>query len=57
MDNHTPSNKPTLEMINEQLGDVSAGARAQLAGDMSVAGGSVSGGEISDSRRKNRRRS
>ncbi|MEZ5536299.1 MAG: betaine--homocysteine S-methyltransferase [Thiolinea sp.] len=53
MDAHTPAEKPTLETIQQELGEVSKGAIAQLGGDLSVAGGSASGGE----RRRSRRRS
>lgn len=52
MDAHTVSDKPTLPLIQQVLGEVSKGAMAQLGGDLSVAGGSVSGGE----RRRSRRR-
>jgi 5-methyltetrahydrofolate--homocysteine methyltransferase len=51
MDAHTPAGKPSLEQIRQELGEVSKGAIAQLGGDLSVAGGSVSGGV----RRKSRR--
>lgn len=51
MDAHTPAGKPSLEQIRQELGEVSKGAIAQLGGDLSVAGGSVSGG----ARRKSRR--
>lgn len=52
MDAHTPAAKPTLEQIQQELGEVSKGAVAQLGGDLSVAGGSASGG----TRRRSRRR-
>ncbi len=39
--NHRPS-VPTLATIEEHLGEVSAGAKAQLRGDMSIAGGATS---------------
>ena len=52
MDSHTPLAKPTLETIQQELGEVSKGAVAQLGGDLSIAGGSASGGV----RRKSRRR-
>ena len=35
--------RPTLEAILADLGEVSNGAKAQYAGDLSVAGGSASG--------------
>ncbi|HPQ94531.1 MAG: betaine--homocysteine S-methyltransferase [Thiothrix sp.] len=53
MDSHTPGARPTLEQIQQQLGTVSKGAMAQLAGDLSVAGGSASG---QTERRSSRRR-
>jgi len=43
---------PTLEDIVAELGEVSVGATSQLNGDMSVAGGSVSGNSKRRSRRK-----
>lgn len=52
MDAHTPVEKPTLETIQQELGEVSKGAVAQLGGDLSIAGGSASGGV----RRKSKRR-
>ena len=52
IDAHTPAEKPTLEIIQQELGEVSKGAVAQLGGDLSIAGGSASGGV----RRKSRRR-
>lgn len=52
MDAHIPAGKPTLETIQQELGEVSKGAVAQLGGDLSVAGGSASGGI----RRKSKRR-
>ena len=52
MDAHTPLVKPTLEAIQQELGEVSKGAVAQLGGDLSIAGGSASGGV----RRKSKRR-
>lgn len=53
MDNHKPQAKPSLEVILQELGEVSKGAQAQLAGDLSVAGGAISGGR---DRRSSRRR-
>lgn len=43
MDKHIPAAKPTLEVIQRELGDVSKGAQAQLAGDLSVEGGALGG--------------
>ncbi len=52
LDNYEGGSTPTLEEIVAELGEVSAGATAQLQGDMSVAGGSVSGSSKRRSRRK-----
>ena len=53
MDAHTPGEKPTLEIIQRDLGEVSKGAQAQLSGDLSVEGGALGG---SGGRRTSRRR-
>jgi len=45
---------PTLETIEAKLGEVSTGAKAQLSGDLSVAGGSASGRGARLSRRRRR---
>lgn len=52
IDAWTPALAPTLEEITSQLGEVSQGARAQLSGDLSVAGGSASGRGTRTSRRR-----
>jgi len=52
IDAWTPAPTPTLDEITDQLGDVSQGARAQLDGDLSVAGGSASGRGTRTSRRR-----
>ncbi|MEE9322155.1 MAG: betaine--homocysteine S-methyltransferase [Granulosicoccus sp.] len=54
IDTHTVGNSPSLEVIESTLGEVSIGAKAQLAGDLSVAGGSASGRGSRPSRRKRR---
>ncbi len=54
MDAHTPTERPTLELIQRDLGDVSKGAIAQLGGDLSIAGGALGGGD--KPRRVSRRR-
>ena len=55
IDDHTKSPAaPSLKTIEDSLGEVSAGAKAQMAGDLSVEGGSVSGGSKSNSRRRRR---
>ena len=52
LDNYAGGSVPTLAEIVAELGEVSVGATSQLNGDMSVAGGSVSG----NSKRRSRRR-
>jgi len=52
IDQWTPGPDPTLEQITNELGEVTQGARAQLEGDLSVAGGSASGRGTRTSRRK-----
>lgn len=54
MDRHIPGETPSLDTILQTLGPVSKGAQAQLSGDLSVAGGAVSGGKRE--RRSSRRR-
>jgi len=51
MDNYQPGQTPQIKQIIGELGEVSLGARSQLEGDMSVAGGSASGA----TRRRGRR--
>ena len=41
MDSHQRQSSPTLAEIEEKLGEVSAGAKAQLSGDLSIAGGAL----------------
>ena len=52
IDRWTPAPAPTLDQITNELGEVTQGARAQLEGDLSVAGGSASGRGTRTSRRK-----
>lgn len=53
IDEWTPgADKPTVETITSVLGELSQGARAQMSGDLSVAGGSASGRGSRTSRRK-----
>jgi len=54
MDNYQPQEVPKIDQIIGELGEVSLGARSQLEGDMSLAGGSASGA-IRKSRRRTRR--
>jgi len=54
LDNHSAQSSPSLETIESALGEVSMGAKAQLSGDLSVAGGSASGRGTRKSRRKSR---
>lgn len=55
IDDWTPSNSPSADDIINSLGDISQGAKAQLAGDLSLAGGSASGRGSRASRRKRSR--
>lgn len=55
MDNYTPGNKPDVESIERELGELSTGAKAQLSGDLSIAGGSQSGGSGRGSNRRRKR--
>ncbi len=41
IDEHQPQDKPSIEQIESVLGTVTAGAQAQLKGDLSVEGGAV----------------
>jgi len=52
IDQWSPGAEPSLEQITNELGEVTQGARAQLDGDLSVAGGSASGRGSRTSRRK-----
>jgi len=54
IDAHLKADAPDLAQIEDVLGEVSVGARAQLSGDLSVAGGSASGRgtRVSKRRRK-----
>lgn len=52
MDAHSKGATPTLEFIEANLGEVTAGAKAQMRGDQSVAGGSVSGRGSAGRRRR-----
>lgn len=54
IDSHTKSEAPSLENIEAILGEVSVGAKAQLSGDLSVAGGSASGRGSRVSKRRGR---
>ncbi len=52
IDQWSPAPTPTIEEITQQLGEVTQGARAQLEGDLSVAGGSASGRGARKTRRR-----
>jgi len=57
MDAYTPgAATPTLATIEEELGELSTGAKAQLSGDLSIAGGSASGGMGRSTSRRRRKR-
>lgn len=55
LDNHVKRTSPNLESIQSKLGDISAGARAQLGGDLSIAGGAVKSRGERKARRRGRR--
>jgi len=55
LDAHDPGPTPEVETVVTRLGEISQGARAQLAGDLSLAGGSASGRGERSSRRRSRR--
>ncbi len=52
LDQHSKQDSPDLTAIELQLGEISAGARAQLKGDLSIAGGAL---RPSSPRQRNRR--
>ena len=52
--NYKPGEVPRIDQIVGELGEVSLGARSQLDGDMSVAGGSASGAKRRRGRRTKR---
>ena len=55
LDAHVAGPAPDVDAIVARLGEVSQGARAQLGGDLSLAGGSASGRGARASRRRTRR--
>lgn len=55
LNGYQAGDKPDLETLEQSLGAISTGAKAQLNGDLSVAGGSASGGRERRSRRSPRR--
>jgi len=56
LNGYQAGDKPNLEKIERVLGKLSTGAKAQLGGDLSIAGGAVNGGKARpDSRRSSRR--
>ncbi|WP_261841780.1 betaine--homocysteine S-methyltransferase [Aliamphritea ceti] len=44
LDGYEPGEAPDIDALEAQLGPITQGAKAQLGGDLSVAGGSLSGG-------------
>lgn len=56
LDSRSEGDIPDIDIIVERLGEVSTGARAQLAGDLSVAGGAASGAPERAGRRRRSRR-
>ena len=55
LENYSAGPSPSFEQITAELGEISVGATSQWEGDMSVAGGSVSGTAKRKSRRARRR--
>ena len=56
LDQHSRRGIPDLEAIESRLGKVSAGARAQMRGDLSIAGGAMSAPADNASRRRRRKK-
>lgn len=56
MDNHIPGSRPDLDKILDELGEVSTGAKAQLAGDLSTAGGAANQNNAARNRQRRRGR-
>jgi len=48
--------KPSLEQLERVLGKISTGAKAQLGGDLSVAGGALNGGKARRGSRRGARK-
>ncbi|OMH31722.1 betaine--homocysteine S-methyltransferase [Motiliproteus sp. MSK22-1] len=57
LDGYQPGPKPDLSILEQTLGEVTSGAKAQLGGDLSVAGGSLSGAARERRSRRGARRS
>lgn len=55
LEEHQPSCAPDIEKVERLLGPISTGAKAQLSGDLSIAGGSLSGGARERRSRRNKR--
>ncbi|WP_432473413.1 betaine--homocysteine S-methyltransferase [Amphritea sp. HPY] len=55
LDGYQAGDKPDLDTLEQALGAISTGAKAQLNGDLSVAGGSASGGRERRTRRSPRK--
>jgi methionine synthase I (cobalamin-dependent) len=54
MDRHTKGVTPGLERIQSELGVITSGAKAQMGGDLSIAGGAAGPGHKSSSRARRR---
>ena len=52
IDTYQKGDSPSIESITETLGELSQGAKAQMAGDLSIEGGSASGRGSRTSRRR-----
>ncbi len=57
LDNHQKQSSPNLAIIESKLGEVSAGAKAQLRGELSIAAGALSDRGNRSERKSKRRRS
>jgi len=58
LNGYQAGDKPSLEKLEQVLGIISTGAKAQLGGDLSIAGGAANGGKARrDSRRGSKRTS
>ncbi len=55
MDNHSVGSAPGVNDIERELGELSTGAKAQLAGDLSIAGGASGTGHSPAGRRRRKR--
>ena len=50
IDKHVPGTEPSLEQIESLLGTITSGAKAQMGGDLSIAGGAAGPGRKASGR-------